>query len=130
MNDDQDAVFAFLAEPAAHGLSEPVRRIDTNAAAVFLAGPDVYKVKRAVRFPFMDLSTLEKRRAVCEAEIAVNRPYAPALYRGVVPVTRAPDGGLNLGGDGTPVEWAVHLARFDEAMTLDHVAERGELTPA
>ncbi|MEQ8697543.1 MAG: AAA family ATPase [Bauldia litoralis] len=129
MNEDQDAVFAFLAEPATHGLSEPVRRIDTNAAAVFLAGADVYKVKRAVCFPFMDLSTLEKRRAVCEAEIAVNRPYAPALYRGVVPVTCAPDGGLSLGGDGTPVEWAVHLARFDEMMTLDHVAERGELTP-
>ena len=72
MNDDQDAVFAFLGEPATHGLSEPVRRIDTNAAAVFLAGPDVYKVKRAVRFPFMDLSTLEKRRAVCEADIAAS----------------------------------------------------------
>ena len=56
----QEGVFAFLADPATHGLREPVKRIDTHGAAVFLAGKDVYKVKRSVRFPFMDFSTLEK----------------------------------------------------------------------
>jgi len=55
---DQSAVFALLQDPATHGLREPVIRIDTHGAAVFLAGADVYKVKRAVRFPFMDFSTL------------------------------------------------------------------------
>ncbi|MCB1487989.1 MAG: AAA family ATPase [Bauldia sp.] len=128
MGSGQDAVFAFLADPATHGLSTPVERIDTNAAAVFLAGPDVYKVKRAVRFPFMDLSTLEKRRAACEAEIRVNRPYAPDLYIGVVPICRGADGALRFGGD-EPVEWAVHLRRFDETRTLDRVAERDGLNP-
>lgn len=119
----QDEVFAFLADPATHGIAGPVKRIDTHGAAVFLAGDHVYKVKRAVRFPFMDFSTLEKRRRACEAEIAVNRANAPALYRGTVPIVRA-GRGLRLGGKGEVVEWAVHLKRFDEDETLDRLAER------
>ncbi len=94
-------------------------------AAVF-SPHDAYKVKRAVAFPFMDFSTLEKRRAACLAEIAINRPNAPQLYLGVVPVTQE-GGGLALGGDGPPVEWAVHMHRFDEAQTFDHLAARGQL---
>jgi aminoglycoside phosphotransferase family enzyme/predicted kinase len=124
--DDQSAVFAFLADPAAHGSSGPVVRIDTHGACVFLAGSDVYKVKRAVRFPFMDYSTLDARRRACEAEIAVNRDNAPELYLGVVPITRGDDGALRLGADGEIVEWAVHLRRFDENATLDRLAERDE----
>ena len=82
----QEAVFRFLADPKTHELSEPVGRVDTANAVVFLAGADVYKLKRAVKFPFMDLSTLDKRRDACEAEIAVNRP----LSAGHLPVG-APD---------------------------------------
>lgn len=125
---DQPEVFAFLANPATHGLAGPIKRIDTHAAAVFLAGPDVYKVKKAVRFPFMDQSTLALRRHACEAEVAVNRRFTPDLYLGVVPILRE-DGALKLGGAGEPVEWAVHLKRFDEEKTLDLVADRGEITP-
>jgi len=124
----QDAVFAFLADPATHRIAGPVKRIDTHAAAVFLAGPEVYKVKRAVRFPFMDQSTLARRHAACLAEVRVNRAFAPDLYLGTVPITRAADG-LSLGGDGEVVEWAVHMRRFDENRTLDLVADRGEITP-
>lgn len=124
--DDQGAVFAFLADPRSHDLLFPVIRIDTHTAVVFLAGLDVYKVKRAVRFTFLDQSTLEKRQAACEAEVRVNRRYAPDIYYGAVPITRAPSG-LAIAGRGEPVEWAVHMRRFDETRTLDHVAERGEL---
>ena len=67
-----------------------------------------------------------KRKAACEAEIAVNRPFAPEIYRGVVPITREADGRLALGGDGTPVEWAVEMRRFDETATLDHLADAGK----
>jgi uncharacterized protein len=123
---DQDALFTFLQDPATHGLRGPVKRIDTHGAAVFLAGPDVYKVKRAVRFPYMDFSTLEKREAACKAEIAVNRDNAPELYVGVVPIT-CDGGGLHLDGPGEVVEWAVHLRRFNEEATLDRLAERGPL---
>lgn len=129
MDGEQDAVFTLLCDPATHGLDKPIKRIDTNAAAVFLAGGDAYKVKRAVRYPFMDQSTLAKRHAACETEIAVNRRYAPGIYRGLVPIVREADGSLHLGNDGEIVEWAVHMKRFDENDTLDHVAERGDLRP-
>ncbi len=94
---DQDEVFAFLGQPSTHG-GAAVRRIDTHISSVFLAGDRVYKVKRAVRFPFLDFSTLDKRKADCDAEIEANRPFAPQLYRGVIPITRAANGRLSLGG--------------------------------
>ena len=115
----------FLAAPATHG-GAAVTRIDTHAAAVFLAGERALKIKRAVKFPFLDFSTLDKRKAACAAELEVNRPYAPAIYRGVVAITRTSDG-LAIGGSGEPVEWAVDMRRFDETQTLDHLAERSEI---
>src|SRR5450830_2008164 len=118
----QQAVVDFLGDPATHG-GAPVERIVTHAARVFLAGPRALKIKRAVRFPFLDFCTLAKRKAVCEAEIEVNRAFAPAIYRGVVAITREGDGRLAIGGNGTPVEWAVEMRRFDETQTLDHLAE-------
>ncbi len=120
---DQDEVLGFLADPATYGGgARIVRRIDTHAASVFLAGDRALKVKRAVRFPFLDYSTLAKRKAACAAEIEVNRRLAPELYRGVVAITRANDGRLAIDGDGAPVEWAVDMVRFDENRTLDHLA--------
>jgi uncharacterized protein len=124
---NQDEVLAFLADPATHG-GEKVQRIDTHAASVFLAGDRALKIKRAVRFPFLDYSTLAKRKRACEAELAVNAPYAPEIYRGVVAVTREAGGKLAIGGKGTPVEWAVEMRRFDEKRTLDHLT--GEIDEA
>jgi aminoglycoside phosphotransferase family enzyme/predicted kinase len=124
--DDQQLVINFLDRPKTHG-GAPVTRVDTHAAAVFLAGDRVLKIKRAVRFPFLDFSRLEKRKAACEAELAVNRAFAPAIYRAVVPITREADGRLEIGGRGKPVEWAVEMSRFDERRTLDRLAEAGRI---
>src|SRR5580704_8341898 len=119
----QDEVLEFLADPAAYGGGlKKVRRIDTHAASVFLAGDRALKIKRAVRFAFLDYSTIEKRKRACAAEIEVNRPLAPKLYRGVVAITRDSNGRLAIDGDGVPVEWAVDMVRFDENRTLDHLA--------
>ena len=127
---DLDAkVAALLADPASHGLGPgtQVTRIDTHAAAVFLAGDKALKVKRPVRYSFLDYSTLPLREAACRAELAANAPFASALYLGVVPITRTAAGTLRLGGDGEVVEWAVEMRRFDETRTLDHLADAGEL---
>src|SRR5262249_60060810 len=99
--------------------------VDTHAAVVFLAGERVLKVKRAVKFPFLDYSTLDRRKAACAAEIAVNRPYAPEIYRGIVPITREASGQLAIDGRGQIVEWALEMRRFDETQTLDHLATKG-----
>jgi aminoglycoside phosphotransferase family enzyme/predicted kinase len=121
----QNAVFALLADPATHGGAK-VTRIDTHAASVFLAGEHAYKVKQAVKFPFLDFSTLDKRKAVLEAEIAANKPFAPQLYLGLVPIT-SESGTLALGGKGQPVEWALKMRRFDETQTLDRLAGTGRI---
>jgi aminoglycoside phosphotransferase family enzyme/predicted kinase len=122
----QDEVFALLGDPATHGGAD-VRRIDTHAAAVFLAGERVYKVKRAVKFPFLDYSSTSKRKAACAAEIEVNRSFAPDIYRGVVAITREANGALALGGRGEPEDWAVEMRRFDENATLDRLADQGRI---
>jgi aminoglycoside phosphotransferase family enzyme/predicted kinase len=130
MTDDaQQPVIDFLGDAGGHD-GAPVKRIDTHAALVFLAGDRALKIKRAVRFPFLDFSTLDKRRAACEAEIKVNRAFAPAIYRGVVPITRDSAGRLAIGGKGEPVEWAVEMRRFDESQTLDRLAESGRIDEA
>jgi aminoglycoside phosphotransferase family enzyme/predicted kinase len=127
--DTQEPVLALLNDPATHA-GHVVKRIDTHAASVFLAGERAFKIKRAVRFPFLDFSTLEKRKAACEAELSVNRPFAPQIYLRVVAITREPDGALALGGRGEPVEWAVEMRRFDDALTLDHLAGEGRIDAA
>ncbi|MDP2619807.1 MAG: AAA family ATPase [Hyphomicrobiales bacterium] len=129
--DAQAEVIAFLADPRSYTPKpETVTRIDTHGAMVFLAGDAAYKIKRAVKYPYMDFSTLEKRQAVCEQEIAVNRDNAPDIYLGTVPITRAADGRLAFGGDGEAVEWAVSMRRFDETRSLDRIAERAGLDDA
>ena len=126
--EDQSATIAFLADPASHG-GVAVERIDTHGATVFLAGTRAYKVKRAVRYPYMDFSTLELRRVNCEREVALNRRTAPDLYLGVEAVVRAADGRLSLGGPGEAIEWTVVMKRFDQDGLCDRLARAGRLTP-
>ena len=127
---DQSAVIALLADPKSWGAGVTrVERIDTHGAVVFLGGARALKLKRAVRFAYMDFSTPERRRRFCEAELALNRRTAPDIYRGVVAVTREADGRLALGGPGAPVDWLVDMRRFDDSTLFDRLAERRRLTP-
>ncbi|MBY6264275.1 hypothetical protein EI613_20465 [Azospirillum sp. 412522] len=128
----QQEAIAFLGDPRAHG-GQAVERIDTHAALVFLAGDRALKLKRAVRYPYLDYSTVEKRHAACVAELAINRRTAPALYRGVVAIRRGDDGLLRLDGDegpGEAVDWLVSMTRFPDDALFDRLAERQALTPA
>jgi len=128
MTDDQRDVISFLSTPEAFGLSaSPVERIDTHISIVWLAGDRAYKLKRAVRFDYVDFSTVELRRIACEAEVRVNRRTAAALYLGVRPVTRDARGALALGGQGEPIDWVVEMVRFDQDTLFDRLAERHRL---
>jgi aminoglycoside phosphotransferase family enzyme/predicted kinase len=125
--EDQSEVIAFL---EAH--LSPVKRIDTHGAVVFLAGARAYKLKRAVKFPYMDFSTVERRAAMCAAEIEINRRLAPEIYLGTAAVWRGRDGKPALGEVGeaaeAAIDWLVVMHRFDEEGLLDRMAERGALT--
>jgi aminoglycoside phosphotransferase family enzyme len=124
--DSQRDVIDYLMSPRAHGGAD-VERIDTHSAVVFLAGARALKLKRAVRFDYLDFSIPDLRRAACEAEVRINRRAAPSIYRGVIPVTREGDDSLALDGQGTPVEWLVEMARFDQEGLFDRLAARDAL---
>jgi uncharacterized protein len=120
--DPQREVLTFL-DGSSFGPAKGGRRIDTHASMVFLGADRALKIKRAVRLPFLDYSSLEKRKRACEEELKVNAGNAPELYRRIVAITRNSDGALEVGGTGTPIEWAVEMARFDETQSLDCVAK-------
>jgi hypothetical protein len=121
----QAEAVAFLADVASFGLSRgSVETISTHGATVFLAGDRAYKIKRAVRFPYMDFSTLPRRKAALERELEINRPNAPSLYLGLVPLTRSGDGQLGLGGSGEVVEWVLEMARFEQSSLLSQIARK------
>lgn len=128
--DPQRDAIRLLARTATHPAMAPgarVERIDTHCAHLFVAGDDVYKMKRAVRFSYLDQSTPDLRERLCRRELELNRPGLPGIYLGVMPIGRAPDGELALGDAGDPVEWVLHMRRFDPELVLDRVVERGEL---
>lgn len=130
---DQDSILRFLGDPSAYGTGvQEVDRIDTHGAIVFLAGDFAYKVKRALRYPYMDFSTLEKRRQACARELSLNARTAPSLYLKVIAVTRGEDGRLALAGEGneggTTVEWVLVMKRFPQEDLLSNQADRGQLT--
>jgi aminoglycoside phosphotransferase family enzyme/predicted kinase len=126
--DDQSDVIAFLTSLGMHAGSS-VERIDTHTAIVFLTRDRAYKLKRAVRFDYLDFSTVERRHAFCDAEVRLNRRTAPGIYRRVVAVTRERDGSLALGGSGLPVDWLVEMNRFDQEALFDRLAAASRLDP-
>ena len=123
---DQSEAVGFLASSGAHGGAN-VERIDTHTAVVFLVGERAYKLKRAVRFDYLDFSTLERRHQFCHAEVQLNRRTAPTLYIGVMPVTRQSDGSLELGGTGSVIEWVIEMRRFDQEQLFDSLAAANRL---
>ena len=125
---EQRETVAFLSDPETHGGAR-VETITTHASIVFLAGERVLKLKRAVKYSYLDFSTAALRRASCEAELALNRRTAPKLYLGVAPVTRTADGGLALGGGGEAVDWVVVMQRFPQEALFSRLAEADQLTP-
>jgi aminoglycoside phosphotransferase family enzyme/predicted kinase len=114
-----------LLRPAAfpHPAPDP-RLIETHISWVILAGEFVYKLRKPVDFGFLDFSTVEQRRADCEAEVRLNRRLCPDLYLGVVDVVER-DGLLAITSPGVPIEPAVLMRRLPEAGMLTALLERG-----
>ena len=119
------------------GSIDRVELLQTHGAWVLLAGDSAFKIKKPVKFDFMDFSTLALRRAACQAELRVNQRFASnrpehRIYREVLPIVgrpEAPRWGRQGLDDEVAMEFAVHMRRFDEAGRLDHVCERGVLQP-
>jgi aminoglycoside phosphotransferase family enzyme len=120
-----DAKVAFLMRPDSY-TSRPARvdAIETHMAWVFLTSNRAYKMKKPVRYSFLDFSTLDARRRDCELEVQLNRRLAPTTYLGTVSLTLNAAGALELNGAGQPVEWLVKMNRLPHDRMLDHAIKQ------
>jgi aminoglycoside phosphotransferase family enzyme/predicted kinase len=101
--------------------------IETHISWVILGGEFVYKVKKPVRFDFLDYSTLEKRNYYCQRELEIGKRYAPSIYVDVVPIRSNKDQ-LEVGGTQGPiVDYAVRMRQFDQACLLDRLLTAGQV---
>ena len=127
----QTKTISFLTDPATHRLrAGTVETIETHISVVVLAGERAYKLKRAVKLPYVDFSTVDLRLAFCEREVELNRRTVPDLYLGVRRITREPDGSLVFDGSGPLVDAVVEMVRFGQDHLFERMALHGGLTPA
>ena len=115
----------------AHALAHRLHAtlIETHISWVLLAGENAYKLKKPVRFAFVDYASVALRRHCCEEELRLNARLAPGLYLGVVPVVDTALGPV-LGGPGRPVDYAVHMRRFADNALLSEQLAGARLVPA
>jgi uncharacterized protein len=119
----------FLSSPAAYpGLVGPVDVEETHMSWVFLAGERVYKLKKPVRYPFLDFTTIEAREANCREEVRLNLRLAPEVYLGVVALSVSAGGALALGDDGEIVDWLVEMRRLPAERMLDKAIASGDVS--
>lgn len=123
----QTEVIAFLSDGKNLPGGGPVDVVRTHGAMVFLSGGDAYKIKRDLRYAYLDFSTLQKRHDMLLRELRLNAPAAPSIYRDLIAVTRDASGRLQLGGPGQPVEWVLRMNRFEGGNELDKLAARDAL---
>lgn len=104
--------------------------VQTHISFIFIAGEEVYKVKKAVNFGFLDFTTLEKRKFYCEEELRLNRRLAPEAYLGVVPIAQDASGRLAFGENGRIVEYAVRMKKLPQERMLGRLLAEGRVEPA
>ncbi len=108
-----------------------VEVLQTHISVLFLAGDLVYKLKKPVRFSFLDYSTLPLREHYCLEEVRLNRRLAPTVYLGVVPILatgdayKVADGDLS---DPRAVDYLVKMRRLPQERRLDALVVADRVT--
>ncbi|MCA9211803.1 MAG: AAA family ATPase [Planctomycetales bacterium] len=120
MTNTSSDVTQFLSDPKSYGNgTKSVELRETHISQVFLTERFAYKLKKPVRFAFLDFSTVENRRHACEQEVHLNKRLAPDVYLKVVPIYQCPDGGLAWKGEGEPIDWVVKMKRLEDRDCLE-----------
>lgn len=121
-----DDKLAHLVSPGAYGPSPAEVMVkETHMSWVFIAGDRVYKLKKPVRYPYLDFRTLAQREQNCREEVRLNRRLAPDVYLEVAALTDEGEGRLVIGGSGKVVDWLVVMRRLPERLLLDHAIATG-----
>ena len=122
-----DEKVAFLSRASSYAFpARPVTRLETHMSWVFLAGEEVFKLKKPLQFAYLNFSTLARREAACRAELALNHQLASDVYKAVVPIRRC-SRGLTIGRGGDVVDWLVVMRRLDRRQTLECALKKGRL---
>jgi len=117
---------AFLRQPGNYpDKPKRIEVVETHMSCVFLTENFAYKLKKPVRYDFLDFSTLEARQKDCEWEVSLNRRLAGQVYLGTVPLTLQGDGSLQLDGEGRVVDWLVQMRRLPADRMLDAAIREG-----
>ncbi len=127
---EQDALIRKLGDPScySHAVTS-VQHRETHISHVLLTGELAYKIKKPLDLGFLDFSTLDRRRHICQEEVRLNRRLAPDFYLGVVPITGTP-AAPRVDGTGEAIEYAVKMRQFPPDATLDQIDRQGGLTAA
>ncbi len=106
--------------------------VQTHISWVLIGDKDVFKIKKPVKFSFLDFSSLERRKMFCEEEVRLNRRLSPDVYLGVAPITDT-GGALSFGEAGEPggkgkiLDYAVRMKKLDRNMMMDKLVMQGKL---
>lgn len=127
---DQEARIAFLRQPQAWP-EKPARieTIETHMSWVFLTSRHAFKLKKPVRYDYLDFSTVAARKMNCEEELRLNQRLAPDIYLDVVPLVLDGDGKMRLGGEGEIIDWLVMMRRLPAERMLDYLIRKRALEP-
>ncbi|HTM10093.1 MAG TPA: AAA family ATPase [Verrucomicrobiae bacterium] len=127
---DQESLVQAMLDPAFYPRRpSTVNYRETHISHLFFAGDLVYKVKKDVRYSFVDYSNLERRLFFLQEELRLNRRLAPSVYLGILPISHD-DYGWQLGSDAQLAEYALVMRRLPERRMLDHLLDTGQATPS
>lgn len=119
---------AFLGNPEAYAVRPTrVETRETHMSCVFLTDEHVWKLKKPVRYDYLDFSTVEARKRDCELEVELNRRLAPGVYLNIVPLVIDVHGKMHIGGEGRIVDWLVRMRRLPGHRMLDVAIANGTL---
>ena len=130
MNENSDTWVQGLTNPDCYRHRvDQVRVVETHISWVILTGSYVYKIKKPVKYSFVDFSTLERRRWFCEEEVRLNRRLAPEVYLGIVPIAGS-YACPRIEGPGDPFEFAVKMKQFSSDQDISDILASGEKAEA
>ena len=136
---DETTLRSALRDPACYArhsaARDPITLLETHISVVAIAGELVFKVKKPRHYAFLDFSTLERRRAVCNDEVRLNRRLCPHVYLGIAHLRREPSGSLAFSAIGEEprtddLEVAVVMRRLPQERMLDRLLHEHAVTRA
>ena len=102
--------------------------IETHISWVFICHQFVYKIKKPIKYSFLDFSTLEKRKKYCKREVELNKRLTDAIYLDVVPINRLNDHYKIGGNEGTVIDYAVRMLKMDRTKQMDQLLVQNKVT--